>query len=73
MIVFTDRTHASFAVEAIRSGARGDLSKTASAEEIVDDIRAVAGGGGAVSPEVAGKLLARLHDKTLTPRKRPVH
>ncbi len=67
VIVFTDRIHASLAVESIRSGARGYLSKSASAEEIIAAIRAVAAGGGVVSPEVAGKLLVRLHAKTAAP------
>jgi DNA-binding NarL/FixJ family response regulator len=61
-------------LECIRAGARGYLVKDVPFEELAQDLRAVAAGGAAITPMMAGKLLDILnqllvHQDFLTPRK----
>jgi DNA-binding NarL/FixJ family response regulator len=56
---------------AVQAGAQGYLLKGVPREELFRAIRAVAGGGSHLQPEVAAKLLQRLtggHEAPLTPR-----
>jgi DNA-binding NarL/FixJ family response regulator len=61
---------------ALRAGAKGYLLKGATAEEIASSIRIVAGGGSALAPRVAAKLVDDLSGlrgaEPLTPREREV-
>jgi DNA-binding NarL/FixJ family response regulator len=55
-------------VNAIRSGARGYVLKKASASELVDALRTVAGGGSYLSSGVADRLLTRVQRGNLDVR-----
>ena len=60
---------------AVRAGARGYLLKGATAGEIAQAIRAVYGGGSALAPRVAAKVLTQVKEPrrlTLSPRERAV-
>ena len=56
-------------VQAIRSGARGFVLKTASDTELIDALRTVARGGSYLSPRVSDKFLNRVQRGDLNARK----
>ncbi len=63
--------------EAIRSGAKGYLLKTASIEDLKESVRQVIRGEAALNPSVARKILNYFHpnhssDTSLTPREKEV-
>jgi DNA-binding NarL/FixJ family response regulator len=59
-------------LEGLRAGAKGYLLKDATAEQLVDAIRAVARGESPLQPSVAAKLVARLtHPRSAQPQ--PAH
>ncbi len=60
VIVFTMHKNPAYVYEAMHAGARGYVLKSASKEELIGAVRAVAGGGGFLQPEVAGPILRRL-------------
>jgi two-component system NarL family response regulator len=57
---------------AVSAGARGYVLKTLQCETLLDVIRAVAGGGRYIPPEIAARLAARVPRSELTPRERDV-
>lgn len=62
VLVLTTYDHDEVVYGAIRAGAAGFLLKTAESSELVAAVRRVAGGDGALAPEVTGRVLARLSD-----------
>lgn len=64
LTVHEDRSYIS---ELLASGATGYMLKRAAAAELINAIRAVAGGGVYVDPRVAGKLVAPLVEGSNTP------
>lgn len=58
-----------YAVETLRMGAHGYVSKDADAPELVGAIRVVAGGGRYLSPRAMGEVLLNIHGA----RERPPH
>jgi DNA-binding NarL/FixJ family response regulator len=54
-------------IDAVRAGAAGYMLKDAQLEEIVAGIRAAAGGHSAISPRVAGALIAEVRGSTPPP------
>ena len=61
VLVLSMYRESQYAVQAIRSGAAGYLTKNAESGELMDAIRRVARGGSVVSPLVAEKLVKQLH------------
>lgn len=61
VLVFTMHAQVGHAVQALRSGALGYLTKDSDPQEMLDAIRRVADGGRMVSPEIAYALLQ--HDE----------
>lgn len=68
-----------FVTEMLRSGASAYVTKSAAGTELVSAIRAVAGGQGYFSPEIAATLVAEVRDRStatspqpLAPREREV-
>jgi len=55
-------------VNAIRSGARAFLPKTASGSDLMDALRTVARGGSYLSPQVSGRFLQRIQKGNLETR-----
>jgi DNA-binding NarL/FixJ family response regulator len=80
IVVFTMYDNPAFVWETINAGAAGYLLKTASKEELLHAIRAVAGGGGYLHASVTMPVLKRVaHDarslgsrRELTPRERQI-
>jgi two-component system, NarL family, response regulator NreC len=58
VVVLTMQEDPAFAREALRAGARGYVLKHAAAEELVQAIRAVAGGGTWLNPELGARMAA---------------
>jgi DNA-binding NarL/FixJ family response regulator len=58
-------------VGALRAGARGFVLKTASLDDLVDALRAVARGGSYLSPQVSDRLLTRIQKGDLEPQSLP--
>lgn len=56
VIIFSMHENAAFAMQAMRAGARGYVSKTGSPEELITAIQAVMKGGTYLSPNVAQKV-----------------
>lgn len=61
--VFGDEHHV---LQCIEAGATGYLLKDSKSIDIVDQIRALCGGGSPVSPMIARQLLGRFHSKQLS-------
>jgi len=61
-----------FVTEMLRSGASGYVTKSAAGTELVSAIRAVAGGHGYFSPEIAATLVADVRDRSTTPAAQPL-
>ncbi|MGY1707297.1 response regulator [Geodermatophilus sp. SYSU D00697] len=76
ILVLTSFGEGSRVLEALDAGADGYLLKHASAEAILDGVRAVAAGGGPIDPQVAPSVIAALRDRgqteLLTDREREV-
>jgi two-component system response regulator NreC len=73
IVVLTMQEDPAFAREAIAAGARGYVLKEAADTALVEAIRAVAGGGTYVQPELGALLLAGSGPRgTLTPRETEV-
>ncbi len=65
ILVFTMHQNAAFAVQAIRAGARGYVTKTSPPEALVQAVFDVLGGRIALSPDIDHELaLSRLADET---------
>lgn len=62
VIVLTTFDHDDILFRAVHAGAAGFLLKTASPEEILASVRAVAGGEGALSPRSARQVIGHLQD-----------
>jgi len=62
VIMLTSFEDEDYLLKALRAGARGYLLKTATQEEIIDAIRAVAGGKRLLSAPLIDKLVARFSD-----------
>jgi DNA-binding NarL/FixJ family response regulator len=65
VLVLTMHAEEQYAMRAFRSGATGYITKDCAAEELIQAIRKVAGGGGYVTPALAERLaigLSALHD-----------
>lgn len=60
ILVLSMYRESQYAVQAIRAGAAGYLTKNAESEQLISAIRSVARGGTVVSPLVAGKLVHQL-------------
>ena len=60
ILVFTMHESAAYVHEAMRTGARGYLLKSAHKEELLSAIRALRAGGGYLQPRITGTLLRRL-------------
>ena len=56
ILVLTMHSEEQYAVRALKAGASGYLTKEAAADQLVDAIRRIAGGGAYVSPETAERL-----------------
>ena len=61
-----------FVTEMLRSGASGYVTKAAAGTELVRAIRAVAGGQGYFSPEIAGTLVAEVRERSKAPSTQPL-
>ncbi|WP_109476110.1 response regulator transcription factor [Paraburkholderia sp. C35] len=61
VLVLSMYRESQYAVQAIRAGAAGYLTKDAESEQLMGGIRKVARGGSVVSPLVAEKLVKQLH------------
>ena len=62
-VLILTRTEQNRIVEAIVAGASGYILKTATPEEIIDAVKATAGGESVISSQVAGKLLQRIRER----------
>jgi DNA-binding NarL/FixJ family response regulator len=60
ILVFTMHENAAYVHEAMRTGARGYLLKSAHKEELLSAIRALRAGGGYLQPRITGTVLRRL-------------
>ena len=60
ILVFTMHESAAYVHEAMRTGARGYLLKSAHKEELLSAIRALRAGGGYLQPRITGTVLRRL-------------
>lgn len=60
ILVLSMHTHRQYAVQALKAGASGYVTKTSPAAQLVGGIRKVAGGGTFVSEEIAAKLALQL-------------
>ena len=60
VLVFTMHDNAAYVHEAMRTGARGYLLKSAHKEELLSAIRALRAGGGYLQPRIAGTVIRRL-------------
>jgi two-component system response regulator NreC len=58
VVVLTMQNEPAFAREALRSGARGFVVKHAAGKELVQAIRAVAGGGTYINPQLGARVAA---------------
>ena len=61
-----------FVTEMLRSGASGYVTKSAAGTELVSAIRAVAGGQGYFSPEIAATLVAEVRERTSSSAAQPL-
>lgn len=61
-----------FVTEMLRSGASGYVTKSAAGTELVSAIRAVAGGQGYFSPEIAATLVAEVRERASSPATQPL-
>lgn len=61
-----------FVTEMLRSGASGYVTKSAAGTELVSAIRAVAGGQGYFSPEIAATLVAEVRERASSPAVQPL-
>jgi DNA-binding NarL/FixJ family response regulator len=61
VLVVTDSTKESDAINALSAGASGYLLKHSSIEDVLAGVRATATGGAPISPEIAAKLLPHLN------------
>jgi NarL family two-component system response regulator LiaR len=71
VLVLTSYTDADLVEPALRAGAAGYLLKTAAADDVLDSMRRIAGGGRVLDP-AAQSALRELSGDDLTPREREV-
>ncbi|MGY1642962.1 response regulator [Geodermatophilus sp. SYSU D00703] len=67
VLVLTSFSDAGLVLDAVSAGADGYLLKQARAEQIIDGVRTVAGGGAPVDPAVARSLLRDVRDRGAAP------
>lgn len=60
VLILTTFGHEEYLFDALAAGASGFLLKTSRAEQLIDAVRQLAGGGSLLSPEVTGAVLARV-------------
>lgn len=68
VLVLTSSDRDQDAFEAIETGARGFLQKTADSNVLADAIRAIAQGQRVIPPEISSKLARHVNDEPLTDR-----
>jgi two-component system NarL family response regulator len=61
-----------FVTEMLRSGASGYVTKSAAGSELVSAIRAVAGGHGYFSPDIAATLVADVRERSTDVKEQPL-
>lgn len=61
-----------FVTEMLRSGASGYVTKSAAGTELVSAIRAVAGGHGYFSPDIAATLVADVRERSTDSKEQPL-
>ncbi|HTH44699.1 MAG TPA: response regulator transcription factor [Oxalicibacterium sp.] len=61
ILVLSMHQESQYAVQAIRAGAAGYITKNAASSQLIEGIRKVAEGGTFVSPGIADKLLKQMH------------
>jgi DNA-binding NarL/FixJ family response regulator len=64
-VLVLTRSEENRVVEAIVAGATGYILKSAAPDAIVDAVRATAGGGAVLSPQIAGNLLQRIREREI--------
>lgn len=72
LVVFTNHASEAKIARALESGARGYLLHGIGLPELFDGIRSVHGGGVALSPLVAARVMSRIKSEALTPREKAV-
>lgn len=60
VLILTTFGHEEYLFDALAAGASGFLLKTSRAEQLIDGVRLLAGGGSLLSPEVTGAVLERV-------------
>ncbi|KAM9863300.1 response regulator transcription factor [Leucobacter sp. BZR 635] len=60
VLVLTTFGHDAYLFDALAAGVSGFLLKTSRAEQLIDAVRVIAGGGSLLGPEVTGAVLARV-------------
>lgn len=60
ILVLTTFGHEEYLFDALAAGVSGFLLKTSRAEQLIDAVRVLAGGGSLLGPEVTGAVLARV-------------
>ncbi|MDA3630811.1 response regulator transcription factor [Saccharopolyspora sp. WRP15-2] len=68
VVVLTTFDEDEFVARALGGGARGFLLKAADPRELIIGVRAVADGAAYLSPRIAHRVIAEVHDGTLTKR-----
>ncbi len=61
ILVLSMHQESQYAVQAMRAGASGYITKNTASSQLIDGIRKVAEGGTFVSPEIADKLIKQMH------------
>ena len=60
VLILTTFGHEEYLFDALAAGVSGFLLKTARAEQLIDAVRVLAGGGSLLGPEVTGAVLSRI-------------
>jgi DNA-binding NarL/FixJ family response regulator len=68
VLILTTFDHDEYVVEALGAGAAGFLIKNTEPRQLLHGIRVVAGGEALLSPGLTRRLIARLTDRSVTPR-----
>ncbi|WP_076593436.1 response regulator [Herminiimonas arsenitoxidans] len=61
ILVLSMHQESQYAVQAMRAGASGYITKNTASSQLIEGIRKVAEGGTFVSPEISAKLIKQLH------------
>lgn len=60
ILVLSMHNESQYAVQAMRAGAAGYITKNAASSQLISGIRAVAGGGSFVSPDISDRLIRQI-------------